>query len=91
MNDPMVIQQAELWAKNVLAEPGLTPQDRVKRIYLRSLGREPRPGETADALRFLDQQGDSYGLKAEERSRDPRVWTDLCHVMFNLKEFIFIE
>ena len=32
-------------------------------------------------LRALDQQGIA----------DPRTWSDLCHVMFNAKEFIYIN
>jgi hypothetical protein len=91
MNDPLVVQQAELWAKRVLGEPGKSAGERVRGIYMTALSREPEAKELRDALTFLDQQGEAYGLTGEMRLSDPRPWADLCHVMFNLKEFIFIE
>ena len=41
-------------------------------------------------LNFIDEQGAAYELPEENRAGDPRVWSDVCHVMFTLKEFIFI-
>ena len=40
----------------------------------------------AEALNFLEEQGKRYN-----RVGDPQVWRDLCHVLFNVKEFIFIN
>ena len=91
MNDPLVHQLAESWAKRALADADQSAGQRVGQMYLAAFSRQPSAGELADALAFLDQQGEAYGLKASDRRRDPRCWTDLCHVMFNLKEFIFIE
>ena len=34
----------------------------------------------------LEQQGKEYG-----KADDPRAWADLCHVLFNVKEFIFLN
>jgi hypothetical protein len=85
MNNPFVVQQADLWARRILAEPGLSPSQRVTRMYETAFGRLPDPGELADALAFLDAQAKQYG-----RPDDARAWADLCHVLFNVKEFIFI-
>jgi hypothetical protein len=49
------------------------------------------PAEEKKALEFLRQQAASYGANESEYLRDERVWTDLCHVAFNLKEFVFVE
>jgi hypothetical protein len=38
-------------------------------------------------LLFLKRQADRYGCRID----DPRVWSDLCHVLINVKEFIFID
>ena len=41
--------------------------------------------------RFLAQQAGEYGLPAQTDSQDERVWSDLCHVLFNVKEFLFLQ
>jgi hypothetical protein len=86
MNNPFVLQQAERWAKRTLAEPGRTPRERVVGLYVEAFGRPPGDGELADALAFIKEQGEQYG-----RPDDPRAWTDLCHVLVNVKEFIFVN
>jgi hypothetical protein len=85
MNNPFVVQQAETWARRVLAEAG-SPTERVARMYVAAFGRPPTDGETADALAFLEEQGRQY-----RRADDPRAWADLCHVLMNVKEFIFVN
>lgn len=86
MNNPFVLQQAELWAKRVLAEDRLMPRERVQRLYVSAFGRPPTDAELADALAFLDEQAKQHGPAGEARA-----WTDLCHVLINVKEFIFIN
>jgi Protein of unknown function (DUF1553) len=86
MNNPFVLQQADLWAKRALAEPGRTPPQRVTGLYVTAFGRPPTDAELADALAFLKQQGEQYG-----GADDPQAWADLCHVLINVKEFIFIN
>jgi hypothetical protein len=86
MNNPFVLQQAELWAKRTLADPARTPRQRVTDLYVTAFGRPPADAELADALAFLQEQGEQYG-----RPDDPRAWADLCHVLINVKEFIFIN
>jgi dsDNA-binding SOS-regulon protein len=91
MNDPFVVQQAELWAQHVLAEPNLTPQQRIDRMYVAAYARSASDGEIAAALEFLADQAAEYGLPAEAAAHDARLWTDLGHVLINAKEFIFLN
>jgi len=86
MNNPFIIQQAGLWANCILSEKDLTPTQRIMGMYRSAYSREPSEVEIADALGFVDEQAKEYGKKD-----DPRAWTDLCHVMMNAKEFIFIN
>jgi len=85
MNDPFVVQQAALWAKNLPA--GATPQDRLRRMYAAAFARQPSPEETEDALAFLKEQATALNCPPE----DARPWADLAHVLFNAKEFIHIN
>ncbi len=91
MNDPFVVEQARVWARRLAAGPITAPEARVREMYLAAFGRVPGAGESAQAVEFLQQQGTAYGLEPEKRLADERVWADLGHVLFNVKEFIFIN
>jgi hypothetical protein len=91
LNDPFVLSQARLWALQLLTDQNLSTEQRIERIYSMALGRTPVATEEKRALEFLRQQAASYSAKESESLRDERIWTDLCHVAFNLKEFVFVE
>jgi hypothetical protein len=86
MNDPMVHQQAHVWAKRVLARPG-TARARITAMYQSAFSRPPTAAELDACLEFLREQA---GLHAG-RQDDPAVWADLGHALFNVKEFIFVH
>ena len=85
LNNPFVIQQAELWAKRVQAAPG-SAEDRVRGMYAVAFGRPPTKDELAAATEFLAEQSKEYG-----KPDHLKAWSDLAHVLFNAKEFIFVE
>jgi len=91
MNDPLVLEQARRWAERLLAAPTPDASARVALAYQIAFGRPPTAEETQDALAFLDAQGERLQIPAAQRSAAPASWTDLCHVLFNLKEFVFVE
>jgi hypothetical protein len=91
MNDPFVIGAAKTWAKSLLARRDLSPKQRITLMYETIFSRPPAAQELADAKAFLDQQGEAYGLKPSQRDSDPALWADLCHVLMNVKEFVFIN
>ena len=92
MNDSFVTEQAQVWAKKLLADKSLaTSENRISRMYLEAFSREPTSEETAAALEFLAEQAKEYGLAAARASSDNRVWADLAHVILNVKEFVFVE
>jgi hypothetical protein len=91
MNDPFVVQAASRWAGQVLAREGLTPSERVSAMYQSAFARMPGAQEMATALEFLEEQGQELGLEPGRWETDGRVWADLAHVLFNSKEFIFVN
>jgi hypothetical protein len=48
-------------------------------MYAQAFARPPTDKELADALAFV------------ERQPDERAWADFGHVLFNVKEFIFVN
>jgi hypothetical protein len=91
LNDPFVIGQARLWARHVLRETGLSPEQRIAKIYLAALGRLPSQKDLAETLDFVRQQGLAYADAPSSKAQDESVWADVCQVMFNLKEFSFVR
>ncbi len=91
MNDPLVVGQATVWAQRVLKQPGQSPAERVGLLYEQALGRPATENELRTAAAFLEQQARELGIAGEGWQTDPRVWSDLCHVLFNSKEFIFVN
>ena len=85
MNNPFVVQQAELWATKALADITKEPGQRISDLYRAAFGRPPNHNELGDAMEFLQSQ-DVPSSRAEFQA-----WRDLCHVLFNVKEFIFIN
>ncbi|HEV3436675.1 MAG TPA: DUF1553 domain-containing protein, partial [Gemmata sp.] len=86
LNNPFVLQQAELWAKRVLTVPNRTTEERVRGMYETAFGRLPTKPELSAALDFLTEQAKEYG-----KPDHPKAWSDLAHVLLNAKEFIFVE
>jgi hypothetical protein len=86
LNDPFVQQQADLWARRVLSQPA-SPRERIVSMYLSAFARLPAESELAACLDFLDRQAPLYRGKTD----DPAAWADLAHMLFNVKEFIFLN
>lgn len=91
MNDPLVLEQARRWAERSLAVPGRSDEARVTALYEAAFSRPPSPEELQDAIAFLESQSARLGIPDSQRRTALPAWTDLCHVLFNLKEFVFIE
>jgi cytochrome c553 len=90
LNDPLAHQQAEVWARRVLAQGG-SARERITGMYLSAFGRPPSDDEVAACLAFLDQQATAGGGRPSPGADDPGGWKDLAHTLFNVKEFIFLN
>ena len=85
LNNPFVLQQAELWAKRELAA-GATTAGQVGAMYEAAFARQPTREELAAAQEFVAEQAAGYG-----KPDHSRAWSDFAHVLFNAKEFILVE
>jgi len=91
MNDPFVIGQAQAWAKSILARTDQSSEQRITLMYETIFSRPPATNELAQAMAFVDRQAVAYGLAPQQRSSDQALWADLCQVLMNVKEFIFLN
>ncbi len=98
MNSHFVNDQAGLMARAILREHAGSPAAQVDKVYWRTLSRPPERAERKDCLQFLRMMADDHRqqLSGDHLSRDElastieaRALEDLCHVAFNLNEFVF--
>ena len=78
LNNPFVLQQADLWAQRARGTAG-TPAEAIRRMYLVAFTREPTAEELEQALEYVSSAPDAG-----------RAWADLAHVLINVKEFVWI-
>ena len=87
MNDPFVWQQAERWAQKIMSDSAMTTDQRIEMAFESALGRLPTPSQLQRVHRFVEDQAEVY----QSDVNDPRVWTDVCHAILNMKEFIYLN
>jgi hypothetical protein len=84
LNDPLVVKLSADWGERLSRDPSKTPQERVRAMFVRSLGRPPREAElerwTAAAQSFSNDS---------DLMADKNAWSELAHAFFNIKEFIY--
>jgi len=103
LNSDFAIEESNAMARRVLVEtPDASDRERIERIWMLAFGRVPEPREVDLAIRLLgenrgprsrstvsstDTKANSWG----ESDQETAAWTDLCHVVLNLNEFVFVD
>ena len=91
LNSALVHEQATAWAaKDMKLRKGYSTEQRIEHLFVTALGRQPTSLEVQSLVEFLDDQAEAYALPPAARGSDQRLWTDLCHVLINAKEFLYI-
>ena len=100
MNDAFTNEQSARMAQSVYRQAGNNLQRQVETVYWNSLSRPPLATEQKDCSQFLETQRayhrqrlhDSHtNLSTLDLKVDLLALTDLCHVMFNLNEFAYLD
>ena len=92
MNDPIVIEQAKRWSDRELADSTQTADQRIDTMYLTAFARRATDREKLEAWSFLSSYlGSPPEAKSDLNKASREAWTDLCHVLFNVKEFVYVE
>ena len=81
MNSPFLIDQSRAAARALLAEDGLTHEQRLRIFLLKALG---RPASDADLWRAT-----SFLRDTEAGLGPTEAWARYCHAVFASSEFIF--
>jgi len=90
LNDPFVLEQAEIWGKRVVENPQGGVDERVAMMFETAMNRPP---SEVERLRFgegIAQFAELHQVPMSEVLQNPEVWKEVAHAMFNLSEFIYI-
>jgi hypothetical protein len=90
LNDPFVLQQADLWAGRLVRRPDATLAERIEYVFRIGLRRPPETEERQRFEQAVGQLAALEGVPAEDVLRSRAVWKDVAHAVFNLEEFIYI-
>jgi hypothetical protein len=79
LNDPFVRRQAGHFAERCLAEAKHDAESQARHAYLVALSRPPNESELRAARKFLGEAVNKESV------------TDLCHVLFGINEFAYVD
>jgi hypothetical protein len=105
LNSKLTLDLARAFAGRVLAEAGGDPGAVIDRAQRLALGRPPTPVERRTLLAFLEREATELRPRLSDKSPPPgplpapaavdpalaAAVVDLCHVLLNLNEFLYVD
>jgi len=91
LNSPFVIGQAAEWGKHLAAGEGNSVESRIEHMFFKALGRRPSGSDRERTAGYLSSLVQEHKTPQYNVLADARVWKDLAHAIFNLKQFIYIQ
>ena len=88
LNNEFVLGQAKAFAERVWKLSGPEQQNQVRTAFRIALGREPSAKQIADNVAFLNRRTAAQG---NGQTAALEALTDLCDVILNLNEFLYIN
>ncbi len=90
LNDPFVLQQADLWAAKLIPQPHGSSGERIIAMFQTALSRPPTDEERQRFEAMVSELAALHQVPTVDAMKSQPVWKDIAHAMFNLKEFIYI-
>lgn len=88
MNDRFTNEHANLMAANITHAIPQETAKQIEAVYWRALARAPTQQELNDCQEFLAEMKSDHKQRGSDNP-EQRSLADLCHVMFNLNEFVY--
>jgi hypothetical protein len=96
LNNEFVHARSTAFAKRVRSEAGPALDARIERAWWLALARAPREAEKLAAAEHLDAQRTRFAAspapaESAANSPDELALASLCHVLFNVNEFVYVD
>ena len=90
LNDPFVLQQADVWASQIVTRTGDTLESRINWMLEAALCRPPTAEERESFARAVAQLAELHQVPSSDVLLSHAIWKDIAHTVFNLQEFVFV-
>jgi len=90
LNNELVFDWAQAFAGRVLNDGGMSREEQVNRAYKLAYSRQPDESERTSALEFLQRQS-AVLARSGNTDATRAALTDLCHMLLNSNEFVYIN
>lgn len=90
LNDPFVVQQADVWAKQLMTRSGDSIATRLDAMFQAALNRSPTAEEQARFEHAIRQLSALHQVSDDSVMTSQVVWKDIAHAIFNMNEMIYI-
>lgn len=91
MNNEFVHEQANVWSARLLNEVSGGGDELLAHAFRQAFARTPSDTEAAAFHEFAQAVAMERNLPADLALRDPGVVSEICHVLMNQKEFVFLD
>ncbi|MCA9017042.1 MAG: DUF1553 domain-containing protein, partial [Planctomycetaceae bacterium] len=92
INSDFLIEQAQLFAKDILTNPKLDDTERVLLVYRRALNRAPESSELERAHALIHDVDQALKTEiSQDEIRRVTVWATLCQALLNTNEFRYVD
>ena len=91
MNNEFVHQQSSVWAARLLKEVPAGGDDVLRTAFRQALSRIPNQEELISFQEFSKAVAAERNLPQENCLTNPDVLKEVCHVLLNQKEFLFLN
>lgn len=90
LNDPFVLQQAEVWSQRVLARENDSIESRLDDMFRSAINRSPTSDELVRFQQAINELASLYDVPSDQVLANSEIWKDIAHALFNLNELIYI-
>ncbi len=90
LNDPFVLQQADVWSQKLVAQTNDTIPSRIEAMFLVALNRPPTVDEKSRFEETVRQFAELHQVSPDAVLSSQPIWKEISHVLFNVNEFIYI-
>ncbi len=89
-NGDFVNSQAAYFADRLVREAGSEPEQQIDRAYRLALSRPPSPTERDALIRYLSEKSGEQSINSKNGGPQSAL-TQMCRVILNLNEFVYVE
>ena len=91
LNNPFVNSMAQHWSQGLMQDQAETSAERVSSMYIKAFGTPPDSKTIEGFIAFANECANLHGATEQPLLENQRVWQDVAHAMFNMKEFIYVQ